>query len=104
MIRARTRSTHIRARSQFPLAETLRIIDLRRLQAPERIDPKPLAPWQEQPFVEIEIEPDREKAKERAATRRALPGITIFSDASGQQNQLGAAAVALDEDLKASEP
>jgi ribonuclease HI len=78
-------------------------MDLRRLQALETIDPKPLAPWREQPFVEIEIEPDREKAKESAATRRAMPGITIFSDASGQQNQLGAAAVALGEDLKASE-
>ncbi|KAF4228839.1 hypothetical protein CNMCM8980_000121 [Aspergillus fumigatiaffinis] len=103
MVRARTRSTHVRAHSQFPLAETLRIMDLRRLQALETIDPKPLAPWREQPFVEIEIEPDREKAKESAATRRAMPGITIFSDASGQQNQLGAAAVALGEDLKASE-
>lgn len=32
-----------------------------------------------------------------------MPGIPIFSDASGQQNQLRAAAVALDEDLQASE-
>jgi hypothetical protein len=83
MIRARTRSTHVRAHSQSPLAETLRIMDLRRLQALETIDSKPLAPWREQPFVEIEIEPDREMAKESAATRRAMPGITIFPDASG---------------------
>jgi ribonuclease HI len=103
MIRARTRSTHSKAHSQFPLAETLRIMDLRGLQALETIDPKPLAPWQEQSLVEIEIESDREKANESAATRRAMPGNTIFSDASGQQNQLGAAAAAVDEDLQASE-
>jgi hypothetical protein len=78
-------------------------MDLCRLQALETINPKPLAPWREQLFIEIEIEPDREKAKESAATRRAMPGITIFSNASGQQNQLGAAAVALGEDLKVLE-
>ena len=79
------------------------IIDLRCLQALEIINPKLLAPWREQPFIEIKIEPDWEKAKESATTRRAMPGITIFSNALGQQNQLGAAAIALGKDLKASE-
>jgi hypothetical protein len=42
-------------------------------------------------------------AKESAAARRAMLGIIIFSNASGQQNQLGAAAEALDDNLQASE-
>lgn len=78
-------------------------MDLRRLQKLETIDPTPLAPWREQTFAEIAIEADREQAKENAAARRGMPGITVFSDASGQQNRLGAAAVALNEDLQASE-
>ncbi|KAK2799346.1 hypothetical protein FQN50_008505 [Emmonsiellopsis sp. PD_5] len=32
-----------------------------------------------------------------------MPGTAVFSDASGQQKQLGATAVALNKDLKASE-
>ncbi|TPR04010.1 hypothetical protein CAN33_002995 [Aspergillus niger] len=32
-----------------------------------------------------------------------MPGTTVFSDASGQQNHLGAAAVALNGNLQASE-
>lgn len=96
--RARTRSTHIGTGSRFPLAETMRTMDLARLQALEKIDPTPLAPWRTPAFTEIDIEPDREKAKENASARQKAAGVTVFSDASGQQNQLGAAAVALDQD------
>ncbi|KAF7183713.1 hypothetical protein CNMCM7691_004063 [Aspergillus felis] len=46
-------------------------------------------------FTEIDIEPDREKAKEKASARQKAAGVSVFSDASGQQNHLGAAAVAL---------
>ncbi|KAI3028789.1 hypothetical protein CBS147347_3630 [Aspergillus niger] len=49
-----------------------------------------------QPFTEIEIEPDREKAQANALAQQSTTGITVFSDASGKENQLGAAAVALD--------
>ena len=48
--------------------------------------------------MEIEIEPDREKAQAESLIRQAAPGITVYSDTSGQQDNLGAAAVALDKD------
>ncbi|KAK9594981.1 hypothetical protein V6Z93_010714 [Aspergillus fumigatus] len=96
--RARTRSTHIGTGSRFPLAETMRTMDLARLRALEKINPTPLAPWRTPAFTEIDIEPDREKAKENTAARQKAAGVTVFSDASGQQNHLGAAAVALDQD------
>lgn len=101
MKRAMERSTHIYSMARFPLAETMRTMDLRRLQALETIDPRPLAPWRAQPFVEVDIEPDREKAQARALARqKSATSITVFSDASGKQNQLGAAAVALDCNLQ----
>ncbi|KAL3246539.1 hypothetical protein ABHI18_012698 [Aspergillus niger] len=94
--RAKERSTYIGSGARFPLAETLRTMNLGRLQALETIDPKPLAPWRSQPFTEIEIEPDREKAQANALAQQSTTSITVFSDASGKENQLGAAAVALD--------
>eukprot|EP00136_Aspergillus_niger_P005212 XP_001395701.2 reverse transcriptase [Aspergillus niger CBS 513.88] len=98
--RARVRSTQVGNRARFPLAETLRTMNLTRLQALERIDPRPLAPWRAQSFTDIEIEPDREKAQTNALARAATPNITVFSDASGKENQLGAAAVALDHNQR----
>lgn len=95
--RAKERSVHIATGARFRLAETRRTMDPRRLQALETIDPRPLAPWRTQPFTEIEIEPDRAKAKEQARARRKSNDITVFSDASGQRNHLGAAAVSLDQ-------
>ncbi|GCB25864.1 probable RNA-directed DNA polymerase from transposon X-element [Aspergillus awamori] len=94
--RAKERSTYIGSGAGFPLAETLRTMNLGRLQALETIDPKPLAPWRSQPFTGIEIEPDREKAQANALAQQSTTNITVFSDASGKENQLGAAAVALD--------
>jgi ribonuclease HI len=72
-------------------------MNLTRLQALETIDPTPQPPWQTPAFVEVDIEPDRDKAKDKASARQKTSGITVFSDASGQQNALGAAAVALDQ-------
>ena len=40
----------------------------------------------------------RKKAQAESLIRQAAPGITVYSDASGQQDNLGAAAVALDKD------
>ena len=96
MSRAKERSIYIGSGARFPLAETLRTMNLGRLQALETIDLKPLAPWRSQPFTEIEIEPDREKAQANALTQQSTTSITVFSDASGKGNQLGAAAVSLD--------
>lgn len=61
--------------------------------------PTLLAPWQAQTSAEIKIEPDREQAKEIAAVKWNMPGTTVLSDAAGQQNYLGAAAVALKKDV-----
>ncbi|KAI3055668.1 hypothetical protein CBS147353_11278 [Aspergillus niger] len=94
--RARARSTHTGTGQRFPLAEAMRTMDLSRLQALEIIDPKPLAPWRTPSFTEIDIEPDPEKAKTSALTRQAMTELAVLSDASGQRNQLGAAAAALD--------
>ncbi|EED11752.1 hypothetical protein TSTA_109310 [Talaromyces stipitatus ATCC 10500] len=63
----------------------------------QTINPTPPPPWQTPAFVEIDIEPDRDKAKDKASARQKASGITVFFNASGQQNALGAAAVALDQ-------
>ena len=96
--RAKICSRHIGLGHQFPLAKTLQTMDLDQLQALETIDPRPHPLWQTPAFMEIEIEPDREKAQAESLIRQAAPGITVYSDASGQQVNLGAAAVALDKD------
>jgi hypothetical protein len=75
-------------------------MDTVRLQALEMIGPFLLAPWRTSAFAEIDFEPDREKAKEKATSRRAMAGITVFPDALGQHNQVGAAAVAFNRDLQ----
>jgi ribonuclease HI len=76
-------------------------VDLNRLQALETINPKPQQPWQTSALTAIDIiEPAREKAMDKASARQKAAGIAISSDASGQHNELGAAAVALDQDQK----
>ncbi|KAI2937980.1 hypothetical protein CBS147321_7510 [Aspergillus niger] len=99
--RAMERSTHVYTMARFPLAETMRTMDLKRLQNLETIDPRPQAPWRVQSFADIEIEPDREKAQAQALAKQTSGrGIAVFSDASGKENQLGAAAVALNRNLQ----
>jgi hypothetical protein len=55
-----------------------------------------MAPWKPPGFIEINIKPDQEKAKNKATALQASLNMVIFLDASGQNNQLGAAAVMLD--------
>ena len=74
-----------------------------RLNDLETIDPRPLPPWRTEPFTEIEIEPDRETARDRAGTIRSTSDIIIYSDASGREGYLGAAAVALNDSLEITE-
>lgn len=75
----------------------MRGCDLNRLNELETIDPRPLPPWRADAFTEIEIETNGETAKERADTVRTTSDIAVYSDASGRENHLGAAVVALDE-------
>ncbi|KAI7974041.1 hypothetical protein EIK77_009236 [Talaromyces pinophilus] len=66
----------------------------------ETIDPKPTAPWKPPVFKEIDITPDREMARKKAVALLGDPHRVVYSDASGHDNHLGAAAVALDRSQK----
>lgn len=72
-------------------------MDLDRLNKLETIDPQPLPPWRGDAFTEIEIELDREIARERAEIAISISDIIVYSDASGRKDHLGAAVVVLDE-------
>jgi hypothetical protein len=88
---------HFSELRNVPLAEALKTMDLNRLNGLETIDLRPLPPWRVDAFAEIQIEPDREIARERAETVRFTSGVIVYSDASGGEDHLGAAVVALDE-------
>jgi hypothetical protein len=78
-------------------------MNLERLHELEVIDPTPLPPWRTEAFSEIEIEPDRKIAMERAEAARSNSDIVVYSDASGRQGHLGAAAAVLDDSLETTE-
>ncbi|KAJ5135377.1 reverse transcriptase [Penicillium bovifimosum] len=103
LLRAQRRRNNVRSRARFPLAEALKTMSLERLHELEMIDPTPLPPWRTEAFSKIEIEPDREIAMERAGAARTNSDIVVYSDASGRQGHLGAAAVVLDDSLKTTE-
>ena len=67
-------------------------MDLERLHEIEMIDPTPLPPWRPEAFSKIEIEPDKEIAMERAEAARSASDVVVYSDASGRQSHLSAAA------------
>lgn len=75
-------------------------MDPKRLKEIELIDPNPLPPWRPEVFSAIEFEFDRETAMERAEMVCARSDIVVYSDASGRQGHLGAAAVALNRNLE----
>ena len=72
-------------------------MDVDRLNELEMIDPRPLPPWRTAAFTEIELEPDREIARERAEAARDRSDIVVYSDASGRKGHLGVAIVALND-------
>ncbi|OQE10083.1 hypothetical protein PENFLA_c095G04406 [Penicillium flavigenum] len=78
-------------------------MNLERLQEIEMIDPTPLPPWRQEAFSLIEIEPDRKIAIERAEAARSTSDIVVYSDASGRQGHLGAAAAMLNESLETTD-
>jgi ribonuclease HI len=95
--RAQNRRNNIGSYARFPLAEALKTMDVNRLNELEMIDPRPLPPWRTAAFTEIELEPDREIARERAESARDRSDIVVYSDASGRKGHLGAAIVALND-------
>ncbi|OQD73767.1 hypothetical protein PENANT_c197G02441 [Penicillium antarcticum] len=54
-------------------------------------------PSRKNAFTEIEIEPDRETARERAVSAKDTSDIIVYSDASGRKGHLGAAIVTLND-------
>jgi ribonuclease HI len=103
LLRAQRRRNNIGNYARFPLAEALKTMDLQRLDELETIDPSPLPPWRAETFTEIEVGSDRESAIERAETARSISDIVVYSDASGREGHLGAAVVALDDNLQVIE-
>ncbi|KAJ5642550.1 reverse transcriptase [Penicillium lividum] len=95
--RAQNRRNNIGSYARFPLAEALKTMDVDRLSELETIDPRPLPPWRKDAFTEIELEPDRETARERAESARDTSDIVVYSDASGREGHLGTAIVALND-------
>jgi ribonuclease HI len=91
--RAQRRRNNIGSYARFPLAEALKTMSLERLHGLEMIDPTPLPPWRTEAFSSIEIEPDRETALEQVKVARSRSDIIVYSDASGRQGHLGAAAI-----------
>jgi hypothetical protein len=74
----------------------MKTMKVEQLDGLETIDPTPITPWESPPFIEIDIEPERDKANEKATALLASPRAVIYSDASGKKGLLGAAAVTLD--------
>jgi hypothetical protein len=65
LMRAKRRSQNVGSSARFPLAESMKTMDLERLDALETIDPKPLRPWSPPAFAEIRIDLDRDRARAR---------------------------------------
>ncbi|KAI2740892.1 hypothetical protein DTO013E5_8371 [Penicillium roqueforti] len=78
-------------------------MDVNRLNELEMIDPRPLPPWRKDAFTEIELEPDRETARDRAVSAKDTSNIVVYSDASRREGHLGAAIVALNDNDEVTE-
>jgi hypothetical protein len=83
--------------------EQLKTMDVDGLNELETIDLRPLPPWRKDAFTEIELEPDRETARERAVSAKNTLDIIVYLDASGHKSLLGAAIVTLDDNKEVIE-
>lgn len=70
-------------------------MDMEQIQAVEKIDPRPLEPWRQSVFKDINIEIDRDTASQKADMLITTPEAVIYTDTSAKQSTLGAAAVML---------
>ena len=80
---------------KFPLAESMKTLNVAELNDLETIDPRPSAPWCGSPLAQVEIMQDRDQALARVEDLRHDRGKTIFTDASAKDAQLGAGIVML---------
>ena len=79
-----------------PLRTTRRQLTINSEHAPERITAYVMPPWQAGPDIHIETSADRAKARHDKNARR--PGtMSIYTDGSGINGHVGAAAVYLDK-------
>jgi hypothetical protein len=103
LLRVQNCRNNIGSYARFPLAVALKTMDVDRLNELETIDPRPLPPWRKDAFTEIELEPDRETARERAASAKDRSDIIVYSDASGCEDHLGTAIAALNDNEEVME-
>ena len=80
---------------KFPLAESMKTMNVAELNDLETIDPRPRAPWCGSPLAQVEIIQDRDQALARVEDLGHDPGKIIFTDASAKDAQLGAGIVML---------
>ncbi|KAI2867039.1 hypothetical protein CBS11852_11467 [Aspergillus niger] len=103
LLRARRRRDNVGSHARFPLAEALKTMNLERLDDLEMIDPAPQPPWRAEAFSKIDIATNREIAMEQAEAARSESDLVVYSDASGRQGHLGAAAAVLDDESVTTE-
>lgn len=102
-MRAHRQKNKLRSFARFPLAEALKTISLERLREIETIDPTRFPPWRPEAISKIEIGPDRGVAIEQAEAARSTSDIIVYSDSSGRQGHLGAAATTLNDGIGTAE-
>ena len=78
------------------MLSTPRTLNVDQLEAMESIDTCPSAPWQEPPFTRICADTDPRTAAEEVSKVMRDPTTAIYTDASANNGNLGAAVVMLD--------
>jgi hypothetical protein len=78
----------------------MKTLDLDFAKTPETIDPRLLAPWRQPVFQVIDIDDDREEARQKIDSLMNAPETVIYCDRSEKKKNLGAAAVVLDRHSK----
>jgi hypothetical protein len=88
--------------SLVDLTETMKTLDGIQLEPVEVIDTCAREPWHQPAFEHIEVEMNKERAKQNTHAAMLDPLLVIYSDGSAIGANLGAAAVMLDSNGKVS--
>jgi ribonuclease HI len=81
---------------KFPLVQTMKTMNLTKLQCLENIDPRPRKPWVKSVFDNISVPENAEEAAEGGISLLSTPETVIYSGACTKKSNSGAAAVTLD--------